>query len=293
MSSTSPKITCAILCYNYGRFLGQAIDSCLDQTLDASLYEVLVIDDGSTDETPEVCAAYGDRIRVSRTANQGFPASLGRAVTEARGEYVILLDADDYFLPDKLELFDAAFRNGAEFVVNGHEVITEDSPERVYGEGGQTSTIGFRKAPSLDVLPVNNELPFHIIGKAFGDKFIPAPLTIYRVHGESMTKRGGFRHAKYFADRFRECHLKCVELLDKPGWSAKRAELLKAAAHWRTEEVRERINSRIAERDRLKAFVCCITAGRVLADEGVGALRIWRTVARGILWSTGVHWRYR
>jgi glycosyltransferase involved in cell wall biosynthesis len=293
MSESPYKFTCAILCYNYGRYLRQAVDSCLNQTMDSSLYEVLVIDDGSTDETPEVCASYGDRIRVSRTANQGFPASLGRAVTEARGEYVILLDADDYFLQGKLEQFDAAFRKGAEFVVNGHEVISGDTPTRVYGEGGQTSTIGFRRAPSLELLPVNNELPFHIIGKAFGGKFIPEPLTLYRIHEGSMTKRGGFRHARYFADRFRECHLKCVELLGKPGWAAKRTELLRAAAHWRTEEARETINSRIAERDRLKAFLGCVTSVRLLADEGMGALRIWRTVVRGILWSTGVHWRYR
>lgn len=293
MTSDSPTYTCAILCYNYGRYLKQAIDSCLDQTLDSSLYEILVIDDGSTDNTPEVCASYGDRIRVSRTANQGFPKSLGRAVTESKGEYVILLDADDYFLPNKLELFDAAFKAGAEFVVNGHDVITDDNAPRVYGKGGQTSTIGFRRAPSLELLPVNNELSFHIIGKAFGEKFIPEPLTLYRVHVDSMTKRGGFRHAKYFADRFRECHLKCVELLDKPGWDKARPQLQRTAAHWRTEEIRERINSRIAERNRLKAITDCITSVRVLADEGMGGTRIWRTVLRAMLWSTGLHWRYR
>lgn len=49
------KITCSILCYNYGRYLPKAIDSCLNQEPGNYELEVVVIDDGSTDETPEVC----------------------------------------------------------------------------------------------------------------------------------------------------------------------------------------------------------------------------------------------
>ena len=74
------KITCSILCYNYGRYLAQAIESCLNQEQGDYQLEVLVIDDGSTDETPEVCQRYQGRIRTLRSDNKGFGASLDRAI---------------------------------------------------------------------------------------------------------------------------------------------------------------------------------------------------------------------
>ena len=64
---------------------------------------MLVVDDGSTDDTPEVLAAYGDRIRVVRQENAGRSGARNRAVEEARGELLSFLDSDDRWLPDKLE----------------------------------------------------------------------------------------------------------------------------------------------------------------------------------------------
>jgi glycosyltransferase involved in cell wall biosynthesis len=231
-------------------------------------------------------------VRVSRTANLGFPASLGRAITESTGEYIALLDADDYFAPRRLERLRDAFRTGAEFVVNDHFVVDENGEVIEQGEGGQTSTIAFRRDLARRLLPVNNELPFHIIGRAFGGRHLEEPLTCYRVHAASMTKRDGFSHAGYFADRFRDCHRKCRELAHDV-WPEKRRELLRAAAEWRTEEVRERINERIALGDRAGAVrLATLALGRVLA-EGTSAFRIARTMIRGWLWGLRLHWRYK
>src|SRR6202035_1040722 len=71
--------------------------------------EVIVIDDGSTDETALVLAAYGDRIRTIRENNAGVGAARTSGIAAARGEYIALLDSDDLWLPRKLELQIARF----------------------------------------------------------------------------------------------------------------------------------------------------------------------------------------
>lgn len=94
-------VTAAITTYNRARFLPGALESAFAQTYDGEV-EVLVVDDGSTDETPDVLARYGDRIRVVRQENGGRSAARNTAVREARGAYLSFLDSDDRWLPDKL-----------------------------------------------------------------------------------------------------------------------------------------------------------------------------------------------
>jgi len=100
-------ISVIIPTYNYARYLRQAIDSALAQTY--APLEVIVIDDGSTDETPQVLAEYGERIRTIRQINAGVGAARNSGVAAARGEYIALLDSDDLWLPRKLELQIARF----------------------------------------------------------------------------------------------------------------------------------------------------------------------------------------
>jgi glycosyltransferase involved in cell wall biosynthesis len=119
-------VTAAIPTYNRARFLAGALESILAQTFRD--FEVLVVDDGSTDETSAVLATYGDRIRVVRQENQGRSAARNRAVREARGRYVSFLDSDDCWLPEKLErqvpLLEADPRVA---MAHGHvDVIAED-----------------------------------------------------------------------------------------------------------------------------------------------------------------------
>lgn len=101
--SLPPAVSVVVATYNYGRFLAGALDSALSQTfLD---FEVIVIDDGSTDDTAVVIAPYLDnpRVRYEHTDHLGQPGAKNTGIRLARGRYVAFLDADDLWLPTKLE----------------------------------------------------------------------------------------------------------------------------------------------------------------------------------------------
>jgi len=93
-------VSLVIAAFNHARLLGEAIDSALAQTLDG--VDVVVVDDGSTDDTPAVLARYGRRIRVLRQDNRGLAAARNAGLAAARGAYVAFLDADDVLAPTKL-----------------------------------------------------------------------------------------------------------------------------------------------------------------------------------------------
>jgi glycosyltransferase involved in cell wall biosynthesis len=94
------RVTAAIVTYNRAPFLAGAIESVLAQTLAAD--ELLVVDDGSTDDTPAVLEPYRDRVRVVRQENGGRSAARNTAVREARAPLLSFLDSDDRWAPDKL-----------------------------------------------------------------------------------------------------------------------------------------------------------------------------------------------
>lgn len=129
-------VTAAIPTYNRASFLPEALESIFSQTFRD--LEVLVVDDGSTDETPDVLADYGSRIRIVRQANQGRSAARNRAVREARGRYVSFLDSDDCWTPEKLErqvpVLEAdprvAMVHGHVEVIDGRGRLLEDGTRR-------------------------------------------------------------------------------------------------------------------------------------------------------------------
>lgn len=94
-----PTATAVIPCFNHGRFVRAAVESCLGQ-VDADV-DVVVIDDGSTDSTtPQACDALAsERVRVIHQENRGLPGARNRGAREARSEFVFFLDADDYIEP--------------------------------------------------------------------------------------------------------------------------------------------------------------------------------------------------
>lgn len=105
-------VSCVVPVYQGERFLGEALDSILAQGYEP--LEVVVVDDGSTDGTPEVAASYGDRIRYIRQANAGPAAARNRGVEASRGEFVAFLDADDLWVPEKTALQVRALRERPE-----------------------------------------------------------------------------------------------------------------------------------------------------------------------------------
>ena len=96
-----PLVSVIIPNYNYAHYLPQALDSVLAQTYPR--FEIMVIDDGSTDDSENVLRSYGDRIRSIKQQNQGVSAARNLGARETRGELVAFLDADDFWLPEKLE----------------------------------------------------------------------------------------------------------------------------------------------------------------------------------------------
>jgi glycosyltransferase involved in cell wall biosynthesis len=96
----SALVSAVIPSHNYGRFVSKAIESVLGQTYPS--IECIVVDDGSKDNTPEVLAGFGDKIRVVRRGGNGPSAARNAGFAEARGEYVATLDADDWWRPEKI-----------------------------------------------------------------------------------------------------------------------------------------------------------------------------------------------
>jgi len=103
ISTIVPQFSVVITSYNYGEFLPFALDSALCQTY--RNFEIIVIDDGSTDNTEEVIKPYlaDSRIHYIRQKNAGQPKAKNRGVAECRGELIAFLDADDIWFPEKLE----------------------------------------------------------------------------------------------------------------------------------------------------------------------------------------------
>jgi glycosyltransferase involved in cell wall biosynthesis len=96
-----PRVSVLIPTYNCARFLGRAIDSALAQTYKD--YEIIVVDDGSTDDTRDVVAQYGSKVLYFFQHNQGLSPARNLTLSKASGEFIAYLDADDMWYPQKLE----------------------------------------------------------------------------------------------------------------------------------------------------------------------------------------------
>jgi glycosyltransferase involved in cell wall biosynthesis len=99
--TTRPTVTCILSNYNYGRYLGAAIESVLAQSYPAELIEIVVVDDGSTDATAEVAGRYGEQIRFIQKPNGGLLSTINRGLAEASGDLISFLSADDTWASEK------------------------------------------------------------------------------------------------------------------------------------------------------------------------------------------------
>ena len=127
-----PAVSVIIPTYNSGKFIGQAVDSVLAQNYEG--FEIIIVDDGSTDDTAECLWPYGDRITYLYQLNQKLPTARNNGIAASRGEYLAFLDSDDLFLTDKLAV-QARYldeRPDVGLVASGWQYIDEDG--RVMGE---------------------------------------------------------------------------------------------------------------------------------------------------------------
>lgn len=109
---TASLVSCIIPVFNGERFLAEAIKSILGQTY--RNVEVIVVDDGSTDDTPSIVAGFGDSVTYIHQENAGPATARNRGIQEARGQFIAFLDADDVWREDKLEKQIARFRERPE-----------------------------------------------------------------------------------------------------------------------------------------------------------------------------------
>ena len=121
-----PLVSVVIPAYNGERFLAEAIESALAQTYSA--IEVIVVDDGSTDGTGAVIDRFGNSVRSLQQKNAGVSNTRNAGIAIAEGDLIALLDADDIWLPDKIERQVGALRAHpqAGLVFCGYTVVDED-----------------------------------------------------------------------------------------------------------------------------------------------------------------------
>ncbi|MEX2196856.1 MAG: glycosyltransferase [Thermoleophilaceae bacterium] len=215
----SPRVSGVVAAYNYERYLGRALESALRQDYPADRLELVVVDDGSTDATPEIAQRYAaqsdGRIRYIRQDNGGLAAATTRGMEEARGELITFLDADDTWPEDRTRLLAEAFTRRPEVgLVYGDMEIVDEEDRTVhpsfFAQNRVTPARGrvlprllrenFISAPALMVraslrdrfCPIPSFSPYQDwfvaarVAEVAEVDFLTAALSRYRVHGGNM-----------------------------------------------------------------------------------------------------------
>lgn len=222
-----PLVSILVANYNYGRYIGEALDSALRQTYQR--LEVVICDDGSTDNsmrTIETYASRDGRIRYARKTNGGHASALNKAFALCGGDVICLLDSDDLFVPEKVERVVALFRGVPEAGIVVHRVIHVNEIRRpqgvwpLYGElpegwrgeelletGGvlpylpPTSGLSFRREVADRVFPLPVKPPVGNCPDQVLMRVAPMistlakldePLAEYRIHRANTYTKSGF-----------------------------------------------------------------------------------------------------
>lgn len=127
----APFFTVLIDAYNYGQYIEEAVSSALAQDFPAEEREILVVDDGSTDDTQEHLKKFGNAIRYLRKPNGGQASAFNCGFELARGEVIALLDADDVWLPGKLGRIYKAFERNPSAGMIYHRVYWWDGANEI------------------------------------------------------------------------------------------------------------------------------------------------------------------
>lgn len=203
--------------YNHERFIGEAVSSVLAQDFPATDREILVVDDGSTDRTPEILAKFAPEIRILHKSNGGQASAFNHGIPECRGEIVAFLDGDDWWAPHKLSAIVNAFSSNPAVGLIGHSItevlangaqrseLVRDSPQfRIDSEAGArifrlrksflgTSRMAFRVdllrriGPAPEALTIQADEFLFTLGALFSEVLLLRdPLTFYRLQGQNL-----------------------------------------------------------------------------------------------------------
>jgi len=172
---TAPLFTVLIDTFNYGKYIEEAVRSVLEQDFPAERFEVLVIDDGSTDDTAARLEKFFKRIRYFQKPNGGQASAFNFGVEHARGEFIALLDADDVWMPDKLRRVEQAFLSQPDVGMVYHRLYEWTTDRQLSTRGHfiavsgrvpdrrfwllcypmmQASSLVFRRQAMQDLLPI-------------------------------------------------------------------------------------------------------------------------------------------
>ncbi len=194
-----PDIAVVMAAHNEERYIERALRSCLNQSAPRDAYDVIVVDDGSTDATARIAASF-DGVRVlSNEVQLGLPASLNRALRVAHARFVVRVDADDYVHHDFLRVLSLflelnPYMDAAScdyYTVDEHEDHIEhvNCLERPIGCG-----IMFRKERLIELglydesFSMAEDLELRLrFGRRWKMHRVELPLYRYRLHGENMT----------------------------------------------------------------------------------------------------------
>jgi glycosyltransferase involved in cell wall biosynthesis len=209
-----PRVTVLIDSYNYGSFIEEAIESVITQDFPAEQFEILVVDDGSTDNTAERVRKFGSRIQYHYKANGGQGSAVNLGTEKAKGEIIALLDADDYWQPGKIrrvvQEFEAnpaagmvhhrikeldtrtgEFRDGLFIPLNGNLAATRESI--LAFNPTSMSSLAFRKSILDQILPIPEAITIQADGYIQALALFLAPvaaideaLGVYRFHGSNL-----------------------------------------------------------------------------------------------------------
>jgi glycosyltransferase involved in cell wall biosynthesis len=148
-----PHASVIIPTYNRGPMIKQAIDSVLAQ--DYTEFELIVVDDGSSDDTSDVLDAYGNVIKVLYQKNKGVSAARNRGIAEASGTYIAFLDSDDLWLPQKLSTQIQFFNQTPDALICQTEELWIRNGLRVNPKKRHKKPSGMMFKPSLELCLVS------------------------------------------------------------------------------------------------------------------------------------------
>lgn len=213
--TAQPKVSIIIPTYNRAHFINEAIDSALAQNYQN--VEIIVVDDGSTDETRVVLEGYGDKIHYLYQENQGVPAALNSGIERSSGQYLAFLDDDDIWFPEMLEVQVAYLEAHPEIgMVHADILILDETsddprlkkrrlsrsipsgyilPELIVKNVIARPTVVVRrscldKVGLFDMELLSSE-DYHLwlrVAKYFPITYIDRPLAFYRLHTTNLTR---------------------------------------------------------------------------------------------------------